>query len=53
MNDQISHPYKKDKILILCILVFIFFWIANWETKDSASNDSKLALLLVPSQMEF
>jgi len=39
---QILEPYKTtDKIIFRCILSFIFL-IANWKTKDSALNDTKL-----------
>ena len=41
VNDQVSHPYKTTrKIIVLYILIFDF-WIATWKTKDSAPNDHK------------
>jgi hypothetical protein len=42
VRDQVSRPYKTTgKIILLYILIFIFFWIANCKTKDSAPNDKK------------
>jgi hypothetical protein len=36
VTDQVSHPYKtKGKIISL------YFWVANWKTKDSIPNNSK------------
>ena len=46
VSFQVSHPYKrKRKIIVLYSLIFIYFWIANWKTKDSAPNDDKHFLL--------
>jgi len=25
VNDQVSHPYKTGKIVVLCILIFMLF----------------------------
>jgi hypothetical protein len=33
MRYQVSHPYKTTgKIIVLCILIFVYFWIVNWKT---------------------
>ena len=25
VSDQVSHPYKENKVIVICILMFIFF----------------------------
>ena len=40
VSDQVSHPYKTDKIINLFTLT-LKIWIENWKTKDSAPNGSK------------
>jgi len=37
----VSRPYKTGKIIVLYISQSLYFWIANWKTKDSAPHDSK------------
>ena len=44
VDDQVSDPYKTTgKIIVLCIL--LYFWTANWKTKDSVQSDSKPSLI--------
>jgi len=41
VRDQASHTYTAtDKIKVIYILLFIFFSIENWKTKDPAPNES-------------
>jgi hypothetical protein len=50
VTDQASHPYQiTGKITVLYILICMF-WLADWKTRESAPNDSKL--LLISSLME-
>jgi hypothetical protein len=44
VSEQMSHPHKTTGKLQFCISSSLYFWIANWKTKDSASNDSKHSL---------
>ena len=40
---------KTGRIILLNILIFSNFWIANWKTKDSARNGSKHSLTSICS----
>jgi hypothetical protein len=40
MRDQVSHPYKKGKTIVLYILLFTFL-VADGKTKDSELHCSK------------
>jgi hypothetical protein len=44
VRDQVSHPYEKQAKLQFCISQSSFFWIASWNTKDFAPNDTKHCL---------
>ena len=49
MRDQVSHPHTTTgKALVPYITIFMF-WIANWKTKDSGSNDNRHSLSTVCS----
>jgi len=49
VSDQVSHPCKATgKIIVLYILIFKF-WIANWKTKDSETNNSQHSLTSICS----
>ena len=49
VSDQVSHPYTTTgKIIVLYILICKLL-VANWKTKDSASNDSKHSLTSICS----
>ena len=50
VRDQVLYPYKNSRqdynsayLNLLC------FWIADWKTKDSATNDSKHYLIAICS----
>ena len=38
---------KQQGQLCFCISSSLYFWIANWKTKESAPNDSKLSLSIL------
>jgi len=56
VSDQVSHPYKTGKIIVLYIFNFKVL-DSKLEDKDSAPNDSKHALgfnlLLIYFCIEF
>jgi hypothetical protein len=48
VSDQVLYPHETvSKIIVLYIL--IYFWVTNWKTKDSASNDRKRSLTSICS----
>ena len=46
VSDQVSHPYKTSKIMVLYILIFIFL-DSKLKTRDSAQNDSRHSLISI------
>jgi len=49
---QVSHPYKTTgKVIVVYIFIplYSYLWVANWETKYSAPNDSKHSVTSVCS----
>jgi len=51
-RDQVSHPYKRaSRLTLLCTLIFIFFVIGNWNTKDAVPNGSRHSLNLIISYL--
>jgi hypothetical protein len=46
VTDSVSHPYKTDRIVVLCILIVLFLY-SKRENKDSEPNGSKYSLTLI------
>jgi len=38
LSNQVSHRYKKQAKLQFCVSKSLYFWIANWKTRDSAQK---------------
>ena len=47
VKNQVSHPYKTTRKIIVLVIENLYFWTVNWKKKYSAPNDSLHFLNLI------